>query len=78
MLPKLLTHGGPVIWLLLAASATVVAVFIERLLHYHRRKSFDGFINGMRNVLKRDKCGEALSICGRHAGPGGAPGRVAI
>lgn len=79
MLPKLLTHGGPVIWLLLAASATVVAVFIERLLHYHRAQiNSMEFINGMRNVLKRDNVVEALSICDATPGPVARLVRVAI
>ena len=79
MLPKLLTHGGPVIWLLLAASATVVAVFIERLLHYHRAQiNSMEFINGVRTVLKRDNVVEALSICDATPGPVARLVRVAI
>ena len=79
MLPKLLTHGGPVIWLLLAASATVVAVFIERLLHYHRAQiNSMEFINGVRTVLKCDNVVEALSICDATPGPVARLVRVAI
>ena len=58
------------IWLLLAVSAVGIAVFIERLLHYHRAQINSAeFINGVRNVLKRDNVVEALSICDATPGP---------
>jgi biopolymer transport protein ExbB len=70
MLPELLSHGGSMMWLLLIAGAVAVAVFVERLLHYHREQinSLD-FINGVRNVLKRDNVVEAISICDATPGP---------
>jgi biopolymer transport protein ExbB len=79
MLPKLLTHGGPVIWLLLAASAAAVAVFIERVLYYHRAQiNSMEFLNGVRNVLKRGNVVEALSICDATPGPVARLVKVAI
>lgn len=70
MWPELLAHGGLMIWLLLLAGAVAVAVFVERLLHYHREQinSLD-FLNGVRNVLKRDNVVEAISICEATPGP---------
>src|SRR5207237_5280331 len=69
-MPTLLSHGGPMIWLILGASAVALAVFIERLLHYHRAQiNSSEFINGVRNVLKRENVVEALSICDATAGP---------
>ena len=70
MLPDLLSHGGSMMWLLLVAGAVAVAVFIERLLHYHREQinTLD-LINGVRNVLKRDNVVEAISICDATPGP---------
>jgi biopolymer transport protein ExbB len=70
MLPELIKHGGVMMWLLLVVGAVAVAVFIERMLHYHREQinSLD-FINGVRNVLKRDNVVEAISICDATAGP---------
>lgn len=58
------------IWLLLLAGAVAVAVFIERLLHYHREQinSLE-FIAGVRNVLKRENVVEAISICDATPGP---------
>src|SRR5438874_184654 len=64
MLPVLLAHGTLMTWLLLVVSAIVIVVFIERLLHYHRAQiNSMEFLNGVRNVLKRDNVVEALSIC---------------
>ena len=70
MLPVLLAHGTLMTWLLLALSAVVIVVFIERLLHYHRAQiNSMEFLNGVRNVLKRDNVVEALSICDATPGP---------
>lgn len=70
MLPKLLTSGGPMAWILIFASAVALAVFLERMLHYHRAQinSFE-FLNGIRNVLKQRNVVEGLSICDATPGP---------
>ncbi len=63
----------------LAASATAVVVFIERVLHYHRAQiNSMEFLNGVRNVLKRDNVVEALSICDATPGPVARLVRTAI
>src|ERR1043166_685691 len=70
MLPVLLAHGTLMTWLLLALSAIVIVVFIERLLHCHRAQiNSSEFIAGVRTVLKRDNIVEALSICDATPGP---------
>jgi len=70
MLPELIRHGGAMMWLLLLAGAVAVAVFIERVLHYHREQiNSIEFLNGVRNVLKRDNVVEAISICDATPGP---------
>src|ERR1041385_1374588 len=70
MLPHFIADGGPMIWVILAASAVAVAVFIERMLHYHRAQiNSTEFLNGVRNVLKRDNVVEALAICDATPGP---------
>src|SRR5881296_2656330 len=70
MLRVLLEDGGPMAWLLLFMSAVVIVVFIERLLHYHRAQiNSTEFLNGVRNVLKRENVVEALSICDATPGP---------
>jgi biopolymer transport protein ExbB len=70
MLPRFIADGGPMIWVILAASAVAIAVFIERMLHYHRAQiNSTEFLNGVRNVLKRDNVVEALAICDATPGP---------
>src|SRR2546430_8003348 len=86
MLPTFLTHGGPMIWLILGASAIGVVVFFQRVLHYHRaqinsmRAQINSmeFLKGVRNVLKRDRVLEALSICDATPGPVARLVKVAI
>jgi biopolymer transport protein ExbB len=70
MLPRFLADGGPMIWLILATSAVGISVFVERLLFYHRAQiNSTEFLNGVRNVLKRDNVVEALAICDATPGP---------
>src|SRR5246127_312599 len=69
MLPMLF-KGGPMLWVILFASAAAIAVFIERALHCHREQiNSTEFLNGVRTVLKRDNIVEALSICDATPGP---------
>lgn len=67
---SLLSSGGPVVWILLLAGAAAAAVFMERWLYYHRAQiNSSEFLNGVRNVLKRDNVVEAVSICDATPGP---------
>src|SRR6184192_4633582 len=69
-LPEFLNLGGPVLVLILLTSALAAVVFIERFLHCHRAQiNSVQFLNGVRNVLKRDNVVEALSICDATPGP---------
>src|SRR5438876_12098032 len=74
-----LSHGGPMTYLILAASAVALAVFVERVLHFHRAhiNSME-FLNGVRNVLNSDNVVEALSICDATPGPVARLVKVAI
>jgi biopolymer transport protein ExbB len=79
MLPSFLSNGGPMVWVILAASAVAITVFIERLLFYHRAQiNSTEFLNGVRNVLKRDNVVEALAICDATPGPVARLVKVAI
>jgi biopolymer transport protein ExbB len=79
MLPMFLKHGGPMMWLILGASTVAIVVFIERVLHFHRAQiNSMEFLNGVRNVLKRDNVVEALSICDATPGPVARLVKVAI
>jgi biopolymer transport protein ExbB len=70
MLPMLLAKGGLMMWLLLVTSAVAIAIFVERVLHYHRAQiNTAEFLAGVRTVLKRDNIVEALSICDATPGP---------
>ncbi|MEC8719199.1 MAG: MotA/TolQ/ExbB proton channel family protein [Verrucomicrobiota bacterium] len=69
-MPEIIQQGGPVMWLLAMASASALFVFLERLIHYHRSQiNSMEFLNGVRNVLKRDNIVEAISICEATPGP---------
>ena len=58
------------IWLILIAGAVALVVFVERVLHCHRAQINSAeFLNGVRNVLKRDNVVEAISICDATPGP---------
>lgn len=69
-LPLILKNGGPVFWLILLAGAVAIVVFVERFLHCHRAQiNSTEFLNGVRNVLRRDNAVEAISICDATPGP---------
>jgi biopolymer transport protein ExbB len=79
MLPTFLKLGGPMIWVILFVSAVAITVFIERVLHYHRAQiNSMEFLNGVRNVLKRENVVEAISICDATPGPVARLVKVAI
>ena len=78
-MPEILKHGGPMMWVIMAASAVALTVFVERLLFYHRAQiNATEFLNGVRNVLRRDNVVEALAICDATPGPVSRIVRVAI
>ena len=67
------------IWVILVASAVAIVVFVERVLHYHRAQiNSMEFLNGVRNVLKRENVVEAISICDATPGPVARLVKVAI
>jgi biopolymer transport protein ExbB len=69
-LPSFLSEGRYVMWLILFAGAVGIVVFLQRFLHYHRAQiNSTEFLNGVRNVLRRDNVVEALSICDATPGP---------
>lgn len=65
-----LSDGGPMLTVIILASAIAITVFVERLLYCHRaRINATEFLNGVRTVMKRDNVVEALSICDATPGP---------
>jgi biopolymer transport protein ExbB len=79
MLPHFLRDGGPMMWVIVLASAVGMAIFLERFLQYHREQiNSTEFLNGVRNVLKRDNVVEAIAICEATPGPVARLVKVAI
>jgi len=64
MLALTLLQGGPMVWVLLAASALGVVVFVERRLEYHRVQiNTTALLGGLKNVLGQQNLVEAIGIC---------------
>ncbi|HCE05749.1 MAG TPA: biopolymer transporter ExbB [Verrucomicrobiales bacterium] len=64
MLAAKLLQGGPMVWVLLAASALGVVVFVERRLTYHRVQiNTTALLGGLKNVLSQNNLVEAIGIC---------------
>src|SRR4051812_34829913 len=79
MLPHFLRDGGPMMWVIMLVSAVALAVFLERVLQYHREQiNSTEFLNGVRNVLKRENVVEAIAICDATPGPVARLVKVAI
>lgn len=74
-----LNQGGLIAWLIVAAGAVALAVFLERALHLHRaRIMWDDFLKGVINILRRNNITEALAICDDTPGPVAIITRTAI
>ena len=66
----LLTKGGPLMWLLLGCSIISIAIFFERLFHYHRSKiDVSDFLHGLRNLIRNRSYSEAMHECAGTPGP---------
>ena len=60
----LFAKGGVLVWLIALCSVVGLAIFFERLLHYHRNSiNTPEFLAGITNALRRNSLVEALSIC---------------
>ena len=67
---SLLRQGGPMMWVLVAVSLFGFIVFIERTLFLHRGQIRTGqFLEGIRNLVKRGRRLEALTLCEDIPGP---------
>ncbi|MFC1668388.1 MotA/TolQ/ExbB proton channel family protein [Chlamydiota bacterium] len=66
----IIQKGGPLMYLIVICSILAAAVFIERLIHFHRAKIHtEKFMNGIRNIIKKGNVVEAISICEQTPGP---------
>jgi biopolymer transport protein ExbB len=65
-----MTKGGPLMWLILFNAIVAVAVFLERIFHYHRAQIHtNDFVHGIVNALKRGNVIEAIGTCDDTPGP---------
>ncbi len=66
----LIQKGGPLMWLLLAASILMVAVVAERLAYLRRTSiSVSDFLRGLSNLIRRGSYAEAQIECKSTPGP---------
>lgn len=62
--------GGPVMWLLLLLGLIALVIFVERTLFLHRAQiRSTEFLNGIKNLLQKDRLMEALTLCEETPGP---------
>lgn len=67
---EVIQKGGPLMWLILLGSIVALAVFLERLLHFHRASVNVGdLLRGLTNLLRRGDQAEALHECATTPGP---------
>ncbi|MGC9451136.1 MAG: MotA/TolQ/ExbB proton channel family protein [Oceanipulchritudo sp.] len=67
---SLLRQGGPMMWVLLLVSLFGFIIFIERTLFLHRGQIRTGqFLEGIRNLVKKGRRLEALTLCEDMPGP---------
>ena len=67
---SLFAKGGPVMWLLVLVGLVALGIFLERALFLHRGQiSSTEFLNGIKNLLEKDRLMEALTVCEETPGP---------
>lgn len=67
---KMMSDGGPVMWLILAVSLIAMWIFLEKWFQFHREQINVGeLITGLFNVLRRDGYVEAITLCDNTPGP---------
>ncbi len=67
---KLIQEGGPIMWVILAASLIALYVFLKKVFQFHREEiNVRELLRGLFNVLKRDGFVEAITLCDNTPGP---------
>lgn len=67
---EIVMKGGPLMVLIGLCSVLALTIFIERLFHFHRAQiDTEKFMTGIRNIIKKGKITEAISICDETPGP---------
>ncbi|MBN2068725.1 MAG: MotA/TolQ/ExbB proton channel family protein [Opitutales bacterium] len=66
----LIERGGPVMWPLLLLSLFGFTLFVERTLYLHKGQiRSNDFISGIKNLLRKGRLIEALTVCEETPGP---------
>ena len=67
---QIMQDGGPVMWVILGCSVLALAVFLEKVVQFHRDEiNVRELLHGLINVLNRDGLVEALTLCDSTPGP---------
>ena len=62
--------GGPVMWLLVVLGLAAIVLFMERALFLHRAQiPSSEFLDGIKNLLGKQRLMEALTLCEETPGP---------
>lgn len=75
----LIQQGGPLMWALMAFALLGFVLFVERALYLHRGqiRSAD-FLEGIKNLLRKRRLLEALTLCEETPGPVAAVTKAAL
>lgn len=77
--PRVLSAGGPMIWVLVALALLTLVIFVERTLYLHRMQiNSTAFIGGIKNILAKRRLVEALTVCEETPGPVAAVVKAAL
>lgn len=67
---ELIQKGGPMVYLIILSSVLAMGVVIERVYNLHKaRIDSNKFMDGITNVLKRNKIIESIEMCNATPGP---------
>ena len=67
---SIFASGGPVMWLLILLGLAAVVIFVERALFLHRGQiRSTEFLNGIKNLLGKDRLMEAMTLGEETPGP---------
>ena len=67
---EMIRDGGPVLWVIMACTVLVLAVFLAKVFQFHRDEiNVRELLRGLINVLQRDGLVEALTLCDSTPGP---------
>ena len=76
---SLLTHGGPMMLVVMVMAVIALILFLERALYLHRAQiRSTAFVDGIKNILAKRRVVEALTVCEETPGPVAAVVKAAL